>query len=302
MKIFVSGATGLVGSELTRILRAAGHDVRRLVRAPAQPSSDDVPWNPQRGELDTRALAGANAVINLSGESIADGRWTSDKKRRIHESRIQSTRTLATTLAQMAEPPQVFLSASAIGYYGNRGDELLTEESPPGSGEFLPEVCRDWEAATQPATDKGIRVVLARFGVILSGKGGALKKMLLPFKLGLGGRIGNGRQFMSWIAIDDVVGALMYCLASANLRGPVNVVSPHPVTNAEYTATLARVLARPAIFPMPAFAARLIFGQMADELLLTSQRVEPEKLLLNQYAFGYPALEPALRHVLGKQS
>jgi hypothetical protein len=301
MKIFVSGASGLVGTELSRILRAAGHDVRRLVRLPAQPSSDDVLWNPERGELDKRAIAGANAVINLSGESIAEGRWTGEKKRRIQESRICSTRTLATVISQMVEPPQVFLNASAVGYYGNRGDELLTEESTPGSGSYLPGVCRDWEAATQPAAEKGIRVVLARFGVILSGKGGALKKMLLPFKLGLGGRIGNGRQYMSWVAIDDVIGALMYCLSSASLRGPVNVVSPHPVTNAEYTATLARVLKRPAISSMPAFAARLIFGQMADELLLSSQRVDPEKLLSNQYAFRFPTLEPALRHVLGKE-
>jgi uncharacterized protein (TIGR01777 family) len=301
MKIFVSGATGLVGTELARILRAAGHDVRRLVRAPAQTSGDDVLWNPQRGELDARAIAGANAVINLSGESIAEGRWTGEKKHRILESRINSTRTLAETFSQMPDPPQVFLSASAIGYYGSRGDELLTEESGPGSGDYLSGVCRDWEAATQPAADKGIRVVLARFGVILSSKGGALKKMLLPFKLGLGGRIGNGRQYMSWVAMDDVIGALMHCLASGSLRGPVNIVAPDPVTNVEYTATLARVLKRPAISPMPAFAARLIFGQMADELLLSSQRVEPKKLLSHQYAFRFATLEPALRHLLGKE-
>jgi uncharacterized protein len=300
MKIFVSGATGLVGSELVRILRNSGHDVRRLVRSKTQTGGEDVFWNPAAGQLDAADLEGADALINLAGDSIAGGRWTARKKKRIRDSRIDATRTIASTLAKIARRPAVLINASAVGYYGNRGDELLNEDSAVGSGDFLSGVCRDWEAATEPAATAGVRVVLARFGVILSGKGGALKKMLLPFKLGLGGRIGDGRQYMSWVAIDDVVSTLMHCLASESLVGPVNVVAPAPVTNAQFTATLGRVLSRPTVFPMPEFAARAAFGQMADELLLASQRVQPKKLRDDNYIFRYAELEPALRYVLGR--
>jgi uncharacterized protein len=300
MKIFVSGATGLVGSELVRVLRTGGHDVRRLVRSKSQAAGEDVLWNPAAGQLEAADLEGADAVVNLAGESIAAGRWTARKKKRIRESRIDTARTIASTVAKLARRPRVLINASAVGYYGNRGDELLNEDSAVGSGDFLSGICRDWEAATESAANAGVRVVLARFGVILSGKGGALKKMLLPFRLGLGGRIGDGRQYMSWVAIDDVVSTLMHCLASESLVGPVNVVAPAPVTNAQFTAILGRVLSRPTIFPMPAFAARAAFGQMADELLLASQRVQPKKLRDDNYIFRYAELEPALRYVLGR--
>lgn len=298
MKILVAGASGLVGSQLVPALLTEGHQVSRLVRDRRKAVSGDVLWNPAAGEIDQAAIDGADVVINLAGENIAGGRWSAQRKAAILESRVDSTRTIATVLARAASRPRTLVNASAIGYYGDRGEEVLDEESSTGSGDYLSEVCRQWEAATRPAADAGARVVLTRFGVILSGQGGALKKMLLPFKLGLGGKIGSGRQYMSWVAIDDVVGALLHCLSSETLRGPVNVVAPRPVTNAEYTKTLGRVLHRPTLFPMPAFAARAAFGQMADELLLASQRVRPARLLGSNYVFRYPELAGALEHVL----
>jgi hypothetical protein len=298
MKVLVSGASGLVGAMLVPKLASAGHDVRRLVRNASRAASGDLVWNPAAGELDVVALEAFDAVVNLAGESIASGRWTARKKAEIRQSRISATNTLAKALAQLTTRPRTLVNASAIGFYGNRGEERLDETSSTGSGDFLSEVCRAWESATEPAARAGVRVIVTRFGVILSANGGALAKMLLPFKLGLGGKIGSGRQYMSWVAIDDVVGAIMHCLNDQNLRGPVNVVAPEPVTNAKYTKTLGRVLARPTIFPMPAFAARAAFGQMADELLLSGQRVEPAKLLASGYAFKYPSLEATLRHVL----
>ena len=300
MKILVSGASGLVGTKLTAALTTAGYQVGRLVRQPSRAAGSDVVWNPAAGQLEASALADCDAVINLAGESIASGRWSVKKKDRILQSRVNGTRTIATALAAIPDRPRTLINASAIGYYGDRGDEILSEASSTGSGDFLSGVCRDWESATEPAAKAGVRVVLERFGVILSSQGGALKKMLLPFRLGLGGKIGSGRQYMSWVAIDDVIGATLYCLGSLSLSGPVNVVAPQPVTNAEFTKTLGRALGRPTIFPMPAVAARLAFGQMADELLLGSQRVEPTKLLNAGYVFKYPNLEPALVHVLGR--
>ena len=299
MKVLVSGSNGLVGSALIARLTKDGHQIVRLVRAQADPGVPVVLWIPGKGVLDAAALEGFDAIVHLAGESIASGRWTMEKKARIRDSRVRRTELLAGTIARLSRPPAVLLCASAIGFYGDRGDEILTEESASGK-DFLSEVCRAWEAASEPAARKGVRVVLHRFGVILSPAGGALAKMLLPFKLGLGGRVGDGRQFMSWIAIDDVVDALVHALGAKDLRGAVNTVSPRPVTNAEFTRTLGRVLRRPVVFPMPAFAARLAFGEMADALLLSSQRVEPKRLVASGYRFRYPDLEPALRHLLDR--
>jgi len=239
------------------------------------------------------------AVVHLAGEGIANGRWTARKKARILQSRTQGTRLLSQTLARLTHPPRVLVSASAIGYYGDRGEEALNEESSKGWG-FLPEVCEAWEGATAPAADAGIRVVRARLGVVLSPSGGALALMRLPFALGIGGRLGSGRQFMSWVAIDDVVGAFHYALTSDYLRGPVNVVAPNPVRNREFTTILARTLSRPAVLPVPAVVLRLLVGQLADEALLGSARVLPSKLRLTGYAFRYPDLEAALRDLLAR--
>jgi uncharacterized protein (TIGR01777 family) len=296
MKVLVSGASGLVGTALVPALRAAGHQVARLVRDRARAVDGDLYWNPQSGEVDPGADT-FDAAVNLAGESIAAGRWTAAKKQRIHDSRVSATSTISTLVAKHGAS-RTLLNASAIGFYGNRGDQRLDESSPRGRGDFLSQVCQDWEAATEAASSSGARVVLARFGVILSKRGGALKKMLLPFRLGLGGKIGSGSQYMSWIALDDVVGGILHSLANASLRGPVNFVAPTPVTNLQYTKTLGRVLHRPTLFPMPSAAARLAFGQMADELLLSGQRVEPARLISSNYIFQYATLEEALRHVL----
>lgn len=297
MKVLVSGATGLVGTALVPALESAGHTVVSLTRSAA--GTNRIHWDPTAGKLDPRELEGFDAVVHLAGESIAAGRWTAAKKERIRDSRVRGTTLLAEALAKLARPPRVLASASAIGYYGSRGDERLTEDSAGGRG-FLAEVCRDWEKATEPASRQGIRVAQLRFGVILSPRGGALAKMLLPFKLGAGGKIGDGRQFMSWVTLDDTVAAVQQVLAQESVRGPVNVVAPHPVTNYEFTKTLGRVLGRPTIFPMPAFAARLAFGEMADELLLGSTRVEPKRLLDGGFTFRHSNLEDGLRHLLGK--
>ncbi|MCY4487105.1 MAG: TIGR01777 family oxidoreductase [Deltaproteobacteria bacterium] len=296
MKILVTGATGLVGGALLPLLAGGGHEVVRLGRT--APEAGDVRWNPERGVLDAGALEGVDAVVHLAGENIATGRWSAEKKRRIRNSRVRGTRLLAETLAGLERPPRVLVSASAVGFYGDRGDEELTEASPAGAG-FLPDVCREWEAATEAAKGKGIRVVHARLGVVLSTGGGALAKMLTPFKLGAGGIIGNGRQYMSWITLDDTVAALGHLVATETAAGPVNVVAPAAVTNHEFTKTLGRVLRRPTLFPLPAFAARLAFGEMADALLLASTRVRPAALLESGYAFRHGSLEEGLRHVVG---
>jgi uncharacterized protein (TIGR01777 family) len=238
-----------------------------------------------------------DAVVHLAGENIAAGRWTERQKARIRDSRVKGTRLLCDLLARYSPPPKALVCASAVGYYGDRGDEILKEESAPGS-DFLFDVCREWEAATQTAVERGIRVVNLRIGVVLSPLGGALAKMLTPFKLGAGGVIGSGRQYMSWIALDDVVRAFHFALTNQSLLGPVNAVAPNPVTNRDFTRTLGRVLSRPTVFPMPAFAARLAFGEMADALLLASTRVEPARLLAGSFIFRYPDLEGALRHLL----
>ena len=295
-KILVSGSSGLIGAALIPALKSGGYDITCLVRGTAS-RRDQIQWDPAQ-PLVPESVSGFDAVVHLAGESIV-GRWTEAKKRRIRESRVQGTLRLAEALAQAPQRPRVLISASAIGYYGDRGDEALREDSASGSG-FLPEVCREWEDATEPATKAGIRTVQVRFGLVLSRHGGALHKMLPPFRLGVGGNMGNGRQWWSWIDIDDLVGAVQHVIKAETLRGPVNVVGPNPVMNAEFTKILASALSRPAIFPMPAFAARLVFGQMGDELLLASQRVEPAKLLASGYVFQKPILRAALEGILKK--
>jgi uncharacterized protein len=294
MRILVTGSTGLIGSALISALSAQGHTVVRLVRGQPQ-AATDVRWNPATGQLDAAALEGLDAVVHLAGENVA-GRWTPEKKARIFDSRVQGTQLLSETLARLKNPPRALASASAIGFYGNRGNEVLREDSSLGTG-FMAEVCRAWEAATEAASNAGIRVVHLRFGIVLSAQGGALAKMLTPFRLGLGGRIG-GNQYWSWIALDDSVGAICHALTTETLEGMVNIVAPQAVTNREFTTTLGRVLGRPTILPVPAFALRLALGEMADEALLSSARVEPARLAGTGYIFRYPNLEGALRHVL----
>jgi uncharacterized protein (TIGR01777 family) len=297
MKILISGSHGLVGSALRKSLVEDGHEVLRLVRSKVEFGAPEVEWHPDRDHIDAQPLAGIEAVFHLAGESIASGRWTDEKKRAIRESRVKGTLLLSQSLAQLSQPPSVFVSASAIGYYGNRGDEVLTEMSAPGN-DFLASVCVEWEEATRAAVEKGIRTVHTRFGIVLDKNGGALAKMLTPFRMGIGGRVGDGRQWMSWIALDDVVAGLKFLLLDTASRGAVNFVAPNPVTNAEFTRTLGRVLSRPTFFAIPAFGVRLAFGEMADALLLASQRVGPEVLEDKGFPFYWPTLEPTLRHLL----
>jgi len=297
MRILISGSSGLVGSALCPALSGAGHDVVRLVRPGSKAPTASIPWDPSSGNVDESALDGIDAVIHLAGENIATGRWTPARKERIRSSRVDGTRVLSEALARMGHPPGAMICASAIGLYGDRGDELLRETSASGSS-FLARVCVDWEAAAGSAVGAGIRVAALRFGVILTPRGGALGRMLPPFRLGLGGKVGDGGQYMSWISLDDAVGAIVHALDRDEIRGPVNAVAPGPVTNLEFTRTLGRVLSRPTIFPMPAVAARLAFGEMADELLLASTRVEPARLLATGFRFRHPELEGALRDLL----
>jgi uncharacterized protein (TIGR01777 family) len=297
MRVLVSGATGLVGGAVSEVLSSSGAEVLRLVRRRPTDAAREIMWNPAEGVEDAGKLEGLDAVIHLAGEPIAEGRWTEEKKRRIRESRVDGTRVLAEALAKLERKPRALLSASAVGYYGSRGAEVLTEESSAGD-DFLARVCRQWEEAATPAAQAGIRVVLMRFGIILSSKGGALAKMLTPFKLGAGGRLGSGHQYMSWIALDDVAGVIAHLLEKDSLSGPVNTVSPEPVTNREFTKALGEALSRPTLLPVPAFALRLAFGEMADVALLASQRVEPVRLKESGYRFKYPELKDALRHVL----
>jgi hypothetical protein len=299
MRILISGATGLVGSALIPFLTTGGHRVARLVRRPEEVNDTAILWSPQTGIADLRALEGLDAVVHLAGESIASGRWTPKKKAAIRDSRVQGTRVLCEGLTTLQQPPKVLVCASAIGYYGDRGDEWLQEDSAPGH-DFLAQVCRDWEAATAPAAARGIRVVNIRQGIIQSLAGGALPKMLTPFQLGTGGIIGDGRQYMSWVTLDDVIGAIHHAMTTESLQGPVNVVAPEPVTNHIFTHTLGKILQRPTLLPMPAAAARLAFGEMADALLLSSARVRPARLQDSGYQFRHPTLESGLRHVLGR--
>lgn len=299
MKILITGSTGLVGTALTQDLQRAGHTVCRLVRPGTAPNASqgfDVNWNPATGELGGAAV-GADAVVNLAGASIADKRWTPQRKHLLRSSRIDTTRALVQALAKMSARPSVLISASATGIYGNRGGVTLTEASEPGT-DFLSEIAREWESEALKAEVLGIRVVRARFGIILSKQGGALPQMMRPFQFFVGGKIGPGKQWMSWITLDDVVAILRLALENANLSGPLNVVSPQPVTNADFTKILAAALHRPALFPAPAFALRLLLGELADALLLSSQRVLPAQLLKLNHQFLHPDLAAALATIL----
>lgn len=297
MKIAVTGSTGLVGSALVAHLESSGHVVKRIVRGPDSADSDSAHWDPEAGMIEVDKLAGLDAAVHLAGENIAKRRWSKRQKARILESRVNGTRLLSATLAGLDPKPEVMVCASAMGYYGDRRDEILTEDS--GSGDlFLSRVVRDWEGATTPATDAGIRVVNLRLGLVVSGAGGAIRQMLLPFKLGLGGRVGSGRQWVSWIAMTDLVRLIQHCLTDRSLRGAVNAASPNPVTNRHLTQTLAKVLHRPAIMPLPSFVVRAALGQMGDELLLSSARLSPAKLVASGFEFHSPDLESALRREL----
>src|SRR5215471_8237749 len=300
MRILVTGASGLIGSAAVASLMSSGHEVVRLVRS--RPAGEGTAaWDPAKGTIDKTALEGLDAVVHLAGENIAAARWTEEQKARIKDSRVNGTQLLSETLAALSRPPKVFVAASATGFYGNRGDESLDETSSPGSN-FLAQVCIPWEKATEAAAQAGIRVVNFRIGIVLAADGGALAKMITSFKFGLGGRIGSGRQYMSWIEISDVVGAINHALYVESLRGPVNAVAPNPVTNAEFTASLGKVLSRPTFFTMPAFAAHMAFGEMGDELLLGSTRAYPKRLLESGYKFRFSGLEPALAHILASEA
>ncbi len=295
MRIVVSGATGLIGSSLVPALGGAGHDVVRLVRREAR-GADEVSWDPDAGKLETTALAGTDAVVNLSGANL-DARWTDKRKREIVDSRVETTRLLADTLAALEPPPSVFVAAGGAGIYGNRGDEILTEDSELGSG-FLADLGKAWEDAAQPTRDAGIRTVNFRQGVILSRQGGALAKMLTPFKLGLGGRVGSGKQWWSWVSLDDVVAAYLRALEDSRLSGPVNLTSPNPATSAQFTKALGRALGRPTIFPLPGLAVKSLFGERGEAVLLEGQRTLPKRLVEDGFEFAYPELGSALEHAL----
>lgn len=299
MKVLITGSSGLVGQPLAEKLEEAGHETIRLVRDVQDASHTIVLWNPSSSSIvNPQRLEGLDAVIHLAGESIAQGRWTPDKKLRIRNSRVQGTGLLASTLASLEVKPRVFLCASAIGYYGDQGAHICTETSACGET-FLSGVCRDWESATHAAAEAGIRTAQLRFGMILSSRGGALPKMLPPFRLGLGGPVGSGRQYWSWISLDDAVNAILYLLDS-DLRGPVNLTSPNPVTNKNFTAALGKALKRPAVLPLPPFVARAIMGEMADELILESTRVIPEKLVQAGFSFQDEDLLPLLTRLTGE--
>lgn len=303
-KILVSGATGLVGGALVPMLMGQGHSVARLVRPKSKgqngPESllKTIPWDPTRGFQDPSVIEGTDAVVHLAGESLA-GIWTKRKKRRIRESRVVGTRTLAETLARMERPPRVLVCASAVGFYGDRGREVLSEASPPGRG-FLPEVCQEWEAAALPAREAGIRVVWTRFAIILSRKGGALASMLGPFRSGMGGKLGSGEQYFPWVSLDDVVGAIDLALVDEKMVGPINVAAPQEITNAEFTRTLARVLKRPTPFNVPGGILKLLPGGMGRETLLASERVAPARLQQMGYEFKFPELEDTIRFEIGR--
>lgn len=300
MKIIVSGSSGLVGAALVDSLRSEGHSIGRLVRSgsvsTADATSKMIRWEPPTGSIDLPSMEAADAVVHLAGASVAGGRWTAARKQVLRRSRVEATRHLVAGLTQLKEKPRAFVSASAIGYYGNRGDEILTETSAPGS-DFLAQLCRDWEAEAARAEHEGIRTVILRFGIILAPHGGALQQMLRPFRLGVGGRLGNGQQWMSWITLGDVIALVRYALESDSSRGPINAVAPNAVTNAEFTSLLAGVLHRPALLPAPRFALRLALGEMADAVL-ASQRVVPEKLNGMGYSFRHPQLKQALESLL----
>ncbi|MCH8928571.1 MAG: TIGR01777 family protein [Candidatus Marinimicrobia bacterium] len=298
MKIAISGASGLLGTEFSEYLRKKGHNVLRLVRRKPG-SSDEIEWNPISGKIDKEKLENINAIVNFSGENIGLGRWTKNRKKVLFESRIDSTRLLADTVAQLKNPPQTFLSSSAIGIYGDCGSTLLNEGTQPGKG-FLSELCVKWEKATDSAMKAGIRVIQMRIGVVLSSKGGALKKMLPAFYMGVGGKLGSGTQYFSWILIDDFVRAVYHLLISDNIQTPVNINSHEVVTNYEFTKTLGKVINRPTFLPLPGFVLKILFGQVAEELLLSSSNAVPQILIGSGFEFKYPRLEDALRFTLKK--
>ncbi len=292
MRIAIAGASGLVGSALIPELESDGHEIVRLVRN--TPKAGEIEWHPNQDEINPATIDGFEAIINLAGESIAEGRWTDEKKKRIRDSRVNGTHLISEAIAKLTTKPRVFLCASATGIYGDRGDETLDEQSESGGG-FLAGVCREWEKATEPASNAGVRVVTLRFGPILARAGGMLEKMLTPFKMGLGGKIGSGKQYISWVGIEDVTAATKLALNDESIRGPLNIVSPTPVTNERFTRALGEALSRPTVMSMPAFAARLAFGEMADEMLLVSQRVVPKRLNTAGFKFQNPDLEGAIR-------
>ncbi len=297
MKILMSGASGLIGTSVREYLHANGHETVRLVRGPAESHEKTVFWDPYEHRIDAAEIEGIDAVVHLSGESLAGLRWTQSKKKRIHDSRVISTRFLSEVVSTLSDPPKVFVSASGAGYYGDRGHEVVTEQSGPGRG-FVAELCADWEAAAQPVKDAGVRIVHMRTGVVLTKKGGALPLMLPVFKLGLGGKLGTGNQYFSWIALEDVVHIIEFLLYAESLSGPVNLVAPEPVTNAEYTICLGKVLRRPTFLTVPRLAVRAMFGEMGDELLLRGQRALPQKLTDAGFEFRHRCLEDALIHIL----
>jgi len=299
LNILISGASGLLGSSLIPFLRTGGHHVMQLVRRPPNKEKGEIRWDPASGIMDLDNSDDIDAVIHLSGENIGEGHWRPEKKKRIIDSRVQSTRLIAEAISKMKNPPRVFLSASAIGFYGNRGD-ILVDESATVGNDFISDVCRMWEESTDVAAQAGIRTASLRIGIVLSPRGGALSKLLLPFTLGIGGKIATGRQYMSWISIDDTIGAIHHALFEEKISGPVNLVSPNPATNKEFTLKLAKVLARPAYFTVPKFAIETVFGEMGRETILSSTRVKPSVLSETGYAFRHPDLEGALRHLLGK--
>ncbi|MBW2634793.1 MAG: TIGR01777 family oxidoreductase [Deltaproteobacteria bacterium] len=299
LHILMSGAGGVVGSSLIPFFTTGGHRVTRLVRRKPLKNENERFWDPQKGILDIEDTDSFDVVIHLSGENIGQGRWSPEKKRKIIESRNKTTALIARHISRMAKPPEVFLSASAIGFYGDRGDEVMTEENECGT-DFISGVCSQWENAAIPALEKGIRVVFLRIGVVLSPVGGALQRLLPSFKMGLGGKVGSGGQYMSWISMDDLIGTVYHAINDESLSGPVNIVAPAPVSNLELTRTLGKVISRPALFTIPAWLIKLLFGEMGQEILLASTRVKPEKILAAGYRFRHPDLERALRHLLGK--
>ena len=298
MDVVVTGSSGLIGTALRPALEQAGHRMIPMVRSEAR--GDAIRWDPERGHVDAGGLEGVGGVVHLAGETIGNKRWNEAQKARIKESRTRGTGLLAETLAKLARPPKVLISGSAIGFYGDRGDEVVTENSRPGGG-FLAELCVAWEAAAAPAREAGIRVSHPRTGIVLSGRGGALPRMLLPFRLGVGGKLGPGSQWMSWISIEDVVGAIVHLLGDDAPAGPVNLTAPNPVSNADFTKALGRALGRPTVMPVPKFGLKLLLGgQMAEELLLFSQRALPTRLLDTGYTFKHPEIDDALRVALTK--
>jgi uncharacterized protein (TIGR01777 family) len=307
MRILVSGSTGFLGTSLIEALETEGHTIVRLVRPESgqrntsSTQTQIVRWDPVAGHFDATAAEGADALVHLAGASIAGGRWNVARKNLLRTSRIEATRHLIGSLSKLQHPPRVIVASSATGYYGNRGDETLTETSAPGN-DFLSALCREWEAEAARGTEFGARVVMLRFGIILAAHGGALPRMALPIKLGVGGRLGSGRQWMSWLTLAEAVGTIRFALTNSALTGPANAVSPNPVRNADFTRVLAKTLHRPALFPAPAFALRLALGEMADALLLVSQRVKPAKLEQTGYRFVQPELGPALAEVFRKQA